>query len=507
MKGFRLLAACVGLAAAQGAAGATVTVQYSEPLERLALTGGAATGLAKPGDGTPARLTFDAFGQTFDLELEPNARLLSDAARAALPAGVRAYRGGLAGKPGSWSRIVIADGVPRGLVRDGAELYAIEASAAGEPFIYRLEDLYVPPGSVSCASEAADGAALFGGVVGDLGETMSKAGANSQIGIGAIGDYEMFEREGHVSEVAILTRLNNVDGIFSEQLGVQIVVDDVLIFAGPSDPFSDTASPRALLDELAAYRRNDALQRGEALTHLFTGRKLEGTTVGIAFNGTLCDAEWGAGLTRLGGNVTFDSLVAAHEIGHNFGAPHDGEAGSACAAQTGTFLMSPTITGTDQFSSCSLSQMRPKVSGAFCVAPVPTVDAVIGLRDALAEAAPGTRVTARFDVGNGGTALATGVSVDITLPANASFSSASSSQGACTDGAGMVSCAIGDVPAGSNRIVTIEMVAEEVGAADLVATVSAAADTDPANDSLVTEFRVKPDAQAGGGTPAPTAGP
>jgi uncharacterized repeat protein (TIGR01451 family) len=141
------------------------------------------------------------------------------------------------------------------------------------------------------------------------------------------------------------------------------------------------------------------------------------------------------------------------------------------------------------------------------VAPVPTVDAAIGLRDALAEAAPGTRVTARFDIGNGGTALATGVSVDITLPANASFSSASSSQGGCTDGAGVVSCTIGDVPAGSNRIVTIEMVATEVGAADLLATVSAAADTDPANDSLVTEFRVKPDAQAGGGTPTPAAGP
>src|SRR5690606_19258344 len=253
------------------------------------------------------------------------------------------------GKPGSWSRIVLADGLPRGLVRDGAALYALEVSDTGAPVIYRLEDLYVPPGSVSCATEGSDGAALFGEVVGEAGKA-TKAGAVSQISIAALGDYELFSRERHTSEVAILTRLNNVDGIFSEQVGVQIVVADEVVYADPPHPFSDTASARTFQDELAAYRRYDARQQGFALSHLFTGRKFDGNTVGIAYNGTLCDARWGAGLTRLGGNVTFDSLVAAHEIGHNFGAPHDGEQGTACATQTGDYLMSPWINGSNEFS-------------------------------------------------------------------------------------------------------------------------------------------------------------
>jgi hypothetical protein len=34
------------------------------------------------------------------------------------------------------------------------------------------------------------------------------------------------------------------------------------------------------------------------------------------------------------------SGIAAHELGHNFNAPHDGEAG-ACATTAQTFLMAP----------------------------------------------------------------------------------------------------------------------------------------------------------------------
>lgn len=495
MNGLRLLAACLAVLAATPSA-AAVTVRYAEPLQRLAITGDAPAGLGKPGSGGPAALTFDAFGKTFDLALEPNHRLLSDAARGSLTGAARVYRGSVAGSADSWSRIVIADGVPRGLIRDGAGLYAIEAQA-GAAVIYRLEDLYVPPGSVSCGASAGNAAGLYGDVVGELGKTLGKSGsATSQISVGAIGDYELFKAEGPGSEVAILTRLNNVDGIFSEQLGVQIYVDDVRIFSNATDPFSDTLEPRALLDELATYRARDASQRSLALTHLYTGRNLQGSTVGIAFNGTLCEATWGAGLTQLGGNVTFDSLVAAHEIGHNFGAPHDGEAGSACATETGQFLMAASINGSDRFSACSVYQMQPKIQGAYCVAAVPTVDAAIALSGTLPATAMGGTASARFNVMNTGTATAQGVSVDVTLPANAAFASASTSQGSCTDGAGTVSCAIGSIPGGSNRTVTIEMTAAAVGSADLIAIVDAAADADPANNEVIAQWRVEGGAQA-----------
>src|SRR5690606_3275143 len=110
------------------------------------------------------------------------------------------------------------------------------------------------------------------------------------------------------------------------------------------------AVPGDLLKEVSGYRSRTARQRAQGLTHLYTGRKLDGNTVGIAYTNTLCEASWAAGLSQSGANVTFDSLVAAHEIGHNFGAPHDGVSGSACAAEQGGYLMSTSINGNDQFS-------------------------------------------------------------------------------------------------------------------------------------------------------------
>ena len=62
------------------------------------------------------------------------------------------------------------------------------------------------------------------------------------------------------------------------------------------------------------------------------------------------------------------ALIAAHEIAHVFGAPHDGEEGGACATTTGNqFLMAPRINGSQQFSACSLAQMAPRVQAASCL--------------------------------------------------------------------------------------------------------------------------------------------
>ena len=123
MNGLARLAALAAMgvlcamAAAHAADPDAVTIRYAEPLERLVISADTPGTLAKPGAVAPARMSFDAFGRRFDLALEPNHRLLSDAARASLTGSARIYRGEIPGEPGSWARIVVADGVPRGLVR------------------------------------------------------------------------------------------------------------------------------------------------------------------------------------------------------------------------------------------------------------------------------------------------------------------------------------------------------------------------------------------------------
>src|SRR5690606_13533455 len=118
------------------------------------------------------------------------------------------------------------------------------------------------------------------------------------------------------------------------------------------------------------------------------GRNLdenEGSTgqlVGIANIGVVCSARFGVALTQATLGQFSSALVAAHEIGHNFGAPHDGEPGSDCEHEPAHFLMAASVTGSRQFSQCSLEQMAPAVAGATCLTPLPATNVSIHVTQA-----------------------------------------------------------------------------------------------------------------------------
>lgn len=499
MTALRLAATCLVLcASASHAAG--MTVSHFEPLQRLAIDAALPADQEKFRSNGPAELTFDAFGKSFALQLVPNVRLLSLAASQSLTGDVAIYRGEIAGNPNSWARIVMADGMPRGLIWDGAEMYAVEAPGdtalnASTPVIYRLADTYIPPGAMTCASPTAEASAAvtYGKLVGELGQATRKApGAVLQIDIGAVGDYEFFLDKGPGAEAAILTRLNNVDGIYSEQLGVQINVDELRIFDRPFDPFSDDSDADDLLDELSNYRSETAAQRRQGLTHLYTGRNLRGNTVGIAYTGALCQPFFGTGLSQGSNNATFDSLIAAHEIGHNFGAPHDGEAGSACAAVPQTFLMASELSGSDEFSNCSIAEIQPNIDGAACVYALPSVDMTVAFDRKQPPVLLGNSVTMRLVATNIGTQQATNVEVDIELPDHVSLSPDQASQLDCSTGTGTVHCRLGTVASGGAVSAPLTLTATDTGTGDLVATVSSDADFNNSNNRATLALTVVP---------------
>ena len=132
-----------------------VIVSHYEPLQCMGFQTASGDASLKTGSAGPVTLSFDALGKSFDLRLESNARLLSAASRGALPDGVEIYRGHLAGQPDSWTRIVVHKGMPRGLIWDGQQMYAIEAPGdsvvqTSSPVIFRLADTYITPGTMSC---------------------------------------------------------------------------------------------------------------------------------------------------------------------------------------------------------------------------------------------------------------------------------------------------------------------------------------------------------------------
>jgi hypothetical protein len=160
-----------------------------------------------------------------------------------------------------------------------------------------------------------------------------------------------------------------VDGIWYSQVGIEIVLGPITVMTDANDTFSATTDPTDLLSEVAKYRGNLPSSDGSGLTHLMTGRTMDGNIVGISYLGAVCNGEYSASLSQSSVSTTMGALIAAHELGHNFNSVHDGVAG-VCASTPQTYLMAPTINYSNQFSSCSLGQINALVATASCLEKV-----------------------------------------------------------------------------------------------------------------------------------------
>ncbi|MCH7822150.1 MAG: DUF11 domain-containing protein [Proteobacteria bacterium] len=509
MNAFKWLAAVAILVVSSAVFAAhsnDIIVSHYEPLQRLSIRLADIDGnysIQKSQRAAPVALSFDALGRVFDLQLESNDRLLSGMTRNALTDGIDIYRGQLANRPGSWARIVVFEGVPRGLIWDGEEMFAIEAPGDSllqttVPVIYRLADALIVPGTMSCggAPMFASGSGAYNKLAGELSEVRAQGpGAVSEITMGAIGDFEFTSAMGGDADAvaAITTRLNNVDGIFSQQVGIQINVQTIETFSDPAaDPFTNTGDSSALLDELSTYRSITPAQNNQGLTHLYTGRILDTTTVGVAWRGALCRNYYGAGLSEGRVGPTFDSLVAAHEIGHNFNAEHDGQAGSSCESEPETFIMAPSINMIEQFSACSIAVMEAEAAAAACITRLPTVDMAIALDAQSTTVLLGASTVLTYDVVNNGTLDATNVVVDITLPSNLSLQSVAVSSGTCFSGAGTANCSLESVPGISSRTIDIAVTPVSVGVGTLTAVVTSDVDERSSNNLEALQITVDP---------------
>ena len=211
--------------------------------------------LSRASKGDAATLEFTAFGRDFRLQLSNNQRL----AQFAAGSSVQLYKGALEGVPGSWARISVHDGLPRGMIWDGRELFVVDAApeavnyGAAGTVMFKLSDAVLERG-VSFAGDAVekpgDPAAAYGALIGELRartQALKDGVATERVEISILGDAAYLARYASEAQArdAILTRLNSVDGIFSSQLGVELQVVSVISPVNSRQPVRDHRFERA----------------------------------------------------------------------------------------------------------------------------------------------------------------------------------------------------------------------------------------------------------------------
>jgi hypothetical protein len=177
---------------------------------------------------------------------------------------------------------------------------------------------------------------------------------------------------GVVANAEILAVLNGVDAIYQSEIGVTLSVVFQRAWETPNDPYTST-DPTILLPEFANHWNTNTISPVPYdAAHLWTGKNLDGNTVGIAYLRAVCrNSRYG--LSERIGSRSLSVPLAAHEMGHNFGADHD-----SCSSSDSWLMCPSLVSNSNTFSPTSKTAISGYLSGITCltsgggVIPTPT---------------------------------------------------------------------------------------------------------------------------------------
>ncbi len=302
------------------------------------------------------RVTLQASDRTFELELQEN-DLRADDYKAVdhrdgeereLAAGpITTYRGQLRDEPGSFVRLTLTDAKIEGYIvdRTGTKFFIEPAShfsrrAAADDFVIYEAASIIPKDLGQCGTTELTEA------MRSAEQLISPPASNPPPGLRIVrmatdADHHYVNTAGSAAaaNTEILGVINMVDGIYQAELGLTVKVTYQHTWSSPG-PFSGQA-PQGYLEAFRSHWNANYAHIGRDVAHIFTGQENPNLiNSGLAYTdrngpGVICrypDFAYGyIGDIRAGGSRFVSEIyrIAAHELGHNFSAPHADD--PACA--------------------------------------------------------------------------------------------------------------------------------------------------------------------------------
>jgi len=315
-------------------------------------------------------------GSRYQALLEPSSAQvsMSDADRRLLKG--EHYGGTLEQVPGSWVRLSWLDGNWSGVVSLNGEMHIIDSETISPhsnlPVARSLQSLQAPgtcgvgsgthsPLELPTREDATPRSSSYTIASATLEEmcTQQVNGVCMLPEKHLIVDHLFQQKHPDTYQDKVVELLNIIDGFYRNDLNM--VFDNLHVEFPSEELLQDSTSANTLLEDLRDKYHGFAFADTDSsspLMELLSGRDFDGSTVGLAYVGTLCNSNgYATGVTQEYLNIPLTAIVMAHEIGHNFGANHDQDQGCG----NGFIMSSWADASATGFSSCSVDQITAKV--------------------------------------------------------------------------------------------------------------------------------------------------
>jgi hypothetical protein len=378
----------------------------------------------------------------------------ADGSRRQLTSGpVRTWRGTVAGMPKAEARFTLDENTLEGIIFDDDDWYIVEplsrydeSAGPGDFVTYRRTDL-IEQSMGTCGTTLAQEIQTQ---AARLGQNAKKPDPTPQpqiqwrieLATDADSDFVTALGNSDNANAEIQTIINQVDGIYQQQLLLSFTIVRQVTRTTPG-PYTST-NPSTLLAAVKDEWNANFTGQARDLVHMFTGKDLDGTTIGIAYTGVICSVPtFSYGLSQRFNQTPQKFVLTAHEMGHNFSAQHPDQVSPPVTECVGT-IMNSSVTPGQTF--CNFS--KGEISG-FIAIPANSA-CLTQVQNTCSFSASPTSGNFQIGGGNGSTTVTTGTGCNWTAFSQVSWITINTPTGQ-TSGNGTVSFTVASNSGGFAR--------------------------------------------------------